>query len=336
MLITPRPGAHRDNILSALREVHTSAMNARSAGPSNAYRRLLNYLEWATDAARRLRSQVSEADLDHLIFTRRHAALLDGVGHLAGTEQQRLVNGLVDQELHERERDLAEAAMALQNQIDRWGGQAIFVIADTSFYIQHPIKFDHVDYPELLSTVPYDGVHLVLPIVVVDELDRLKEGKQQARWRSSYTLGVLDNILEDSGAGTLRPRDPKTTTGGICGAITTEIVFDPPGHARLPIADDEIIDRALAIQALAGRRVRILTYDTGQATRARAAGLPVKKLRGDAGTGEEPDWAALEAAQTKGTGGTRQARRERKTAEAAARDGAAAADTRRRDGQRPS
>jgi hypothetical protein len=47
-------------------------------------------------------------------------------------------------------------------------------------------------------------------------------------------------------------------------AGTTEIVTDPPGHARLPINDEEIIDQTLAIQALAGQRVTMITYDTGQ------------------------------------------------------------------------
>ena len=68
--------------------------------------------------------------------------------------------------------------------------------------------------------------------------------------------------------------------------ITIELVYDPPGHARLPINDDEIIDRALAAQALADRKVTLLTYDTGQAMRARNAGLPVMKLRKE--IGEEP------------------------------------------------
>jgi PIN domain len=49
-------------------------------------------------------------------------------------------------------------------------------------------------------------------------------------------------------------------------------------HIRLPINDDEIIDRALAVQPLADRPVTLLTYDTGQSTRARAAELPVIKL----------------------------------------------------------
>jgi hypothetical protein len=54
--------------------------------------------------------------------------------------------------------------------------------------------------------------------------------------------------------------------------VTIELVFDPPGHTRLPINDDEIIDRALAIATLADRNVTLLTYDTGQSTRHVALG----------------------------------------------------------------
>jgi hypothetical protein len=55
---------------------------------------------------------------------------------------------------------------------------------------------------------------------------------------------------------------------------------------RLQINDDEIVDRALAIEPLASRKVTLLTYDTGQSTRARTAGLSVVKLRKP--IGEEP------------------------------------------------
>lgn len=60
--------------------------------------------------------------------------------------------------------------------------------------------------------------------------------------------------------------------------ITIEVVFDPRGRVRLPINDDEIIDRVMAVGPLAAREVTLLTYDTGQSTRARNSGLRVKKL----------------------------------------------------------
>ena len=70
------------------------------------------------------------------------------------------------------------------------------------------------------------------------------------------------------------------------GEVTVDLLLDPPGHVRLPINDDEIVDRAVAIEPLAARKVTLLTYDTGQAMRARAAGVPVKKLSVD--IGEKP------------------------------------------------
>ena len=136
-----------------------------------------------------------------------------------------------------------------------------------------------------------DPIHLILPIVVVDELDGLKQaGQPQVRWRAGYTLAVLDRVLRNgTGPARLREEDfSALDTGGIPrGEITVEILLDPPGHRRLPINDDEIVDRALAVQPLAGRAVTLLTYDTGQATRLpaglRAAGADRREVRGSLG-----------------------------------------------------
>jgi hypothetical protein len=70
------------------------------------------------------------------------------------------------------------------------------------------------------------------------------------------------------------------------GAVSMELLYDPPGHERLPINDDEIIDRAVAVQVLAGRPVTLLTYDTGMSTRGRNAGLKTIRLQEE--LGEEP------------------------------------------------
>jgi len=121
-----------------------------------------------------------------------------------------------------------------------------------------------------------------VPIAVVDELDGLKKSKDKhVRWRARHTLAVLDRVFATSPwPALLVPEDFSALgTGGLPrGQVTIELVFDPPGHVRLPITDDEIIDRALAIQPLAGRQVTLLTYDTGQSTRARNAGLRATKL----------------------------------------------------------
>lgn len=62
------------------------------------------------------------------------------------------------------------------------------------------------------------------------------------------------------------------------------VLFDLPRHERLPINDDEIIDRALAAQGLVGAPVALLTFNTSQAARARNAGLAVNKLTSHSAT----------------------------------------------------
>jgi hypothetical protein len=132
-------------------------------------------------------------------------------------------------------------------------------------------------------------VHLIIPIAVVDELDRLKEHHDpHIRWRAGYTLAVIDRVLKSEMQGVLHEGDTSQAEreGDARPKVSMELLLDPPGHVRLPIADDEIVDRALSVQRFAESPVSFLTFDTGQATRARVAGLAVLKLHKD--IGEEP------------------------------------------------
>jgi hypothetical protein len=209
MLITPRPGAGRRNIRDALRKAHYSADNLRGSSESTAYYRLLHYLEWATETAGALRYQISDADIDHLVLTRRYQALLGSCGTLAGSSQERLVNRLVNLELSERVQTFEAAEEALEAQIGRWNGLECFVVADSSFYCHNPEKLADVDLHKILDLRSHDNIRLLFPITVVDELDGLKEsGKQQGRWRASHTLGLLDELLNGSTFGMAPGRFP--------------------------------------------------------------------------------------------------------------------------------
>jgi rRNA-processing protein FCF1 len=163
----------------------------------------------------------------------------------------------------------------LGGQIRRWSAYGHYVVPDTSFYIEHPAKLEVADFGPLIE-VWESPITVLVPMVVVDELDRLKEIKDRhKRWRAGYTLAVLDRLF-----------------ARWTGRARLQAGLDEPGPhgrtrgVRLPINDDELVDRALAIQPLAGRQVTLLTYDTGQASRARNAGLQVVKLRKE--IGEEP------------------------------------------------
>lgn len=182
---------------------------------------------------------------------------------------------------------LAEAVKDLQDQILRWPPDSLYAVADTSFYIEHEDKIEGIDFAPLLNSAWLDKrVTLIVPVIILDELDGLKQRgpTQHAKWRASYTLGVFDRIFAKPGSqGILRLPAADRTRGG----VLADLLFDPPRHERLPVADDEVIDRALAAQGLAGTEVTLLTFDTSQAARARQAGLAVNKLARP--LGEEPE-----------------------------------------------
>jgi hypothetical protein len=69
MLVTPYPGANRDDVLRTLRDIQSAAQDAGNAhGP--AHNRLTAYLEWATSSVRMLEHRVSTSDIDRLVLTR--------------------------------------------------------------------------------------------------------------------------------------------------------------------------------------------------------------------------------------------------------------------------
>jgi predicted ribonuclease YlaK len=119
-----------------------------------------------------------------------------------------------------------------------------------------------------------------VPMAVVDELDNQKQsGKNDVRQRARRTTKVLHRVL---GAD---PAEPQPLREGDL-TVRVELVPDPPGHVRLPHADDEIVDRVAAVRMLAGRQITLVTYDTGMAFRAGLAGLEARLLgSADEGTG---------------------------------------------------
>ncbi|MCD9899045.1 hypothetical protein LUR56_00755 [Streptomyces sp. MT29] len=89
-----------------------------------------------------------------------------------------------------------------------------------------------------------------------------------------YSLAVLGRLLDSNER---------------LGRVMVEVLFDDPGHVRLPEEDDEIVDRALAVHSIAAGAVHLVTYDTRMSMLAKWANLPALKLRTDAGTGPEPE-----------------------------------------------
>jgi hypothetical protein len=268
VLLEPLPGVTRQQLVDVVREVTSDLTNARTSG--DAHRA---YPDWAHRSALRLGSVVSPTTVERLVLTPRYWALFNVPGH-------KVAQQAADVELAERSRAFADVEANVRELERRWSRDGLIVVPDTSFYVTHPQKLEEVDFADVLALDGDDDIHVVVPVLVIDELDRLKEASNRdVRWRAGYTLAVIDRLLTDPTAVAPLYSEPTVArTGQARRTATLEILFDSPLHVRLPIADDELIDRALAVQAFAGGYPRIITYDTGQSTRARAAGLRVVKL----------------------------------------------------------
>lgn len=258
-------------MLQLLQSAHAKAWDLSNY--SSPEEHLLTYLTWATEQSRLLGSQVRARDVEALFFTPVYWALLNGAGQVGGTLVPKVANQLIDQEVRQRLADLDRAIKSTRDTIRRWPEKVSTLVLDTSFFIEHEQKLEDADFSALAGQD--GGVRIAVPMTVVDELDQLKEAKAAAhvRWRARLGLAVLDRLLGEEQAK--------------LGFVEVEVLPDPPGHIRLPDEDDEIVDRALALHALAAGPVQLVTYDTGMALRSKMAGMPCLKLRKD--PGPEPE-----------------------------------------------
>jgi hypothetical protein len=197
MLVLPLPGASAERVLEVLREQAALLSQA----DSDTGDRLNAYIRWANDAAVSVASVATARSVDQLVLTRRYWALQSATA-------SKSMYKLLQVEFDDRARAFDSALGDLRREIDRWTRPGVFVLPDASFYIRHSDKLEHVDFRPLLG-IWEEPVHVLVPIAIVDELDRLKEStNKRARWRARYTLAVLDDRLKDPNTpGQLRPED---------------------------------------------------------------------------------------------------------------------------------
>ncbi|MBU2662648.1 hypothetical protein KOI35_03935 [Actinoplanes bogorensis] len=283
VLLTPLPGADRQSLLSLLQERANEAGNLRNRlDQLPPFQTFYQYLEWARFGVQALSARVRPLEASAMFQTRRWELLL-GVG----TDHD-IARLLMTQELDDRAVVLKAAYEDLKAEFERWTTPARLLVFDTVVYMEHPQKLEELDFWGLTGEINR-GIHLVVPIAVIDELDNLKNrGHEAKKWRAAYSLAVLDRVIsgkKKNVAGAvyghvLRAATRSTGDGPALerGPVTIDLLLDPPDHVRLPNTDDEIVDRAVNVQALAGKPVTLVSYDTGMIMRARNAGLDVIKL----------------------------------------------------------
>lgn len=141
---------------------------------------------------------------------------------------------------------------------DEWDDKNIpRLVLDTSAIVREG-EFDTFNWEPIVNNV---CVRIILPILVIRELDNLKnygrEPKARKRLRRIYEL------LDGHGRGWALVRP----------GVTLELLMNPPQHVPLAINDEEIISRALYLKGRVGGPVKLISGDYRLVLSAQAEGL---------------------------------------------------------------
>jgi hypothetical protein len=103
---------------------------------------------------------------------------------------------------------LDTAIATLTSYGQRWREIGDLVVLDTSFYIEHPDELKDADVGQLTAgTTSAWATHILVPLLVVDELDGLKRhGDTKTRARAALKMlnQVFARVSEDEPMGKLR------------------------------------------------------------------------------------------------------------------------------------
>ncbi|MDP1822768.1 MAG: PIN domain-containing protein [Archangium sp.] len=167
----------------------------------------------------------------------------------------------------------------------------LFAFLDTGVLI-HGQRIEQVDWPKHLGA---DEVVLVLPITVINELDKLKDGAQgrlsrdRARDFQARFKTYEHDVLSQTGA---KVRD----------RVWLRVLPDEPvvreGLDPL-VQDDRILSALLDFQVTAKGQVVLVARDTGILLKARARGMKAVRLPESLERPTEPDDAEREFLKTK-------------------------------------
>lgn len=220
-----------------------------------------SYDEWTGSAGTRLMTVFSDRDITRRLRSERYGYII------SANPDNSQITSLFHAELSELRTYFESIANELRQRKARYSrhsGKSL--VLDTNDLL-HYQRLDKIPWSNLYR----GGVCIVLPHVVIDEIDRKSYAigeKFPKRARGVYR--ILEELIGgvDSEGFTKLPDE-----------TPLQILVDEPGHQRLANNDDEIVARAAYLkQNIAPHDVLVVTRDQGMRTRALAWGLRAEKL----------------------------------------------------------
>jgi rRNA-processing protein FCF1 len=207
--------------------------------------------------------------LDYLILTRRHWWLME----TSASENGPSVLDAFRAEQTDRQRVFDELTRQYDVITKRWDSTMRYVVPDTNFFLHHAKRFDEANWREIVHPGPTDHVRIVVPIVVVRELDRTKSAAKNIK------VGDTEESLRTRARRTIRElrslfANPDHVTA-LNRTLTVELLLDGISHRPMEDGDSEIIDRTRAAKRLTGQHIAIVTGDAGMEFTAKVEGVSV-------------------------------------------------------------
>lgn len=261
--VTPTPGT---DLASAIRVIDTQAQGIAHFAGGGTSQRLGGYQIWASQASSQLRSVLDLPQVQYLIDTRRHDYLLDMFG---GPDA--LIHNTVTAEQEDRQRVFAavlEELRAIETSCAAM--PQTLLVPDTNVYLHQNNYFDEIDWQKVAKSS--EDVRIFIPIAVMREIDKGKRAPGNKTVSFKNKEAARDRARLASKRIRMSFASPDSIQE-LAPGVTMELLMDPRGHRAIDDPDSEIIDRALALQTLAGRPVSIVTADGNMQFGAHVAGL---------------------------------------------------------------
>lgn len=254
---------------TAIRQLRLTAQEAANVAGGSAGRTPIqivdHYLAWAENVERMLPNVLDVDLVDDLVHTQRYWALRTARG-----DEPRLTPTVLA-EMERRQRALNALAAELEGERLRWGpGASTLVVPDTNLFLPQDAPFAEIDWPSLVQSD--EAVRLVVPLVVVHELDRLKrQGNSTTAKLARTSLRWLLDVL---------PRDPQARSGPLSAVArpTTVEAYVHEGPSRPEDADGLIIEVATWLATVSSQTTVLITRDLGMRLRAVALGVDARQL----------------------------------------------------------
>jgi len=261
-----RDGTEIDRAIETLLGQGQNAENiANTSGGRRPSEMVQEYLRWAETAESQLRNVLVVEDVAAIIYTDRHWVLARSRG-----DEPRLIS-MALAELHDQGRTLTDYATKLKREHERWRYiPGTLVVPDTNIFLRPDRSVPDIDWPVVMNSRV--DVRLIVPIIVIHELDRLKrQGNSSTAKSARAALRWLSEVLPPEPTARSIPWSASSPT-------TTVEVYVHDGPSRPDDADSVIINVTKWLRLIANRATTLVTYDLGMRLRANSQNVPTKQL----------------------------------------------------------